>query len=47
MNSWGKKFCARKNKKGEIVTGGIGKLKMEDLTKNLIKLSAPNETGIT
>lgn len=45
LNSWGKKFCPRKNKRGETITGGIGKIQEEDLTKNVIMLSHPNESG--
>lgn len=45
LNSWGKKFCPRKNKKGETVKGGIGKLRAEDLTKNLVKLCPPDQIG--
>uniref|UniRef100_A0A0E0M524 Peptidase C1A papain C-terminal domain-containing protein n=1 Tax=Oryza punctata TaxID=4537 RepID=A0A0E0M524_ORYPU len=45
LNSWGKGFCSRKNNLGEILTGGIGKLKDTDLTKNVVMLSRPNEEG--
>uniref|UniRef100_A0A0D9XHD3 Peptidase C1A papain C-terminal domain-containing protein n=1 Tax=Leersia perrieri TaxID=77586 RepID=A0A0D9XHD3_9ORYZ len=45
MSSWGEKFCPRKNKQGEIVTSGIGKLRETDLTKNVVRLSLPSETG--
>ena len=45
LNSWGKKFCARRNVSGEIVTGGIGKIRATDLTKNVIRLSHPDEEG--
>ncbi|CAL4989442.1 unnamed protein product [Urochloa decumbens] len=45
LNSWTKRFCARRNKKGEIIRGGIGKIRESDLTKNVIKLSPPHEAG--
>lgn len=45
LNSWGEKFCPRKNNQGEIVTGGIGKLREDDLTKIVVRLSPPGETG--
>uniref|UniRef100_A0A0E0M533 Peptidase C1A papain C-terminal domain-containing protein n=1 Tax=Oryza punctata TaxID=4537 RepID=A0A0E0M533_ORYPU len=47
LNSWGEKFCPRKNNQGEILTGGIGKLREDDLTKNVVRLSPPGETGGT
>uniref|UniRef100_A0A0E0M532 Peptidase C1A papain C-terminal domain-containing protein n=1 Tax=Oryza punctata TaxID=4537 RepID=A0A0E0M532_ORYPU len=46
LNSWGEKFCPRKNNQGETVTGGIGKLSETDLTKNVVRLSLPDETGV-
>ncbi|KAL6870912.1 hypothetical protein ACP4OV_014760 [Aristida adscensionis] len=45
LNSWGNKFCPRKNKKGETIRAGIGKLRAEDLTKNVVRLHQ-NETGV-
>ncbi|XP_039776037.1 uncharacterized protein LOC120643664 isoform X3 [Panicum virgatum] len=45
LNSWGKKFCPRKNKRGETIAGGIGKIAEGDLTKNVVRLSHPNESG--
>jgi hypothetical protein len=45
VNSWDKVFCPRKNTEGEIMKGGIGKIRACDLTKNVIKLSQPERTG--
>ncbi|KAL6592046.1 hypothetical protein ACP70R_049632 [Stipagrostis hirtigluma subsp. patula] len=45
LSSWGNKFCPRKNKKGETVKGGIGKLRVKDLTKNVVSLSHQGEIG--
>jgi hypothetical protein len=45
LSSCNKRFCPRRNKNGVIIRGGIGKIRVEDLTKNVIKLSPPNESG--
>uniref|UniRef100_A0ACD5W4B9 Uncharacterized protein n=1 Tax=Avena sativa TaxID=4498 RepID=A0ACD5W4B9_AVESA len=44
VNSWNTKFCPRRNSRGEIIKGGIGKIRASDLTKNVIKLSRPEKT---
>jgi hypothetical protein len=46
MNSWGKKLSHHKKKSGKIVTAGVDKLWIDDLSKNIIKLSTPNESCI-
>jgi hypothetical protein len=45
VSSWSKLFCARRNKRGKVVRGGIGKIRLSDLTKNLVKVSQPHMTG--
>jgi hypothetical protein len=45
VSSWNTAFCPRRNTKGEIIKGGIGKLQACDLTKNVIKISQPEKTG--